>query len=864
MSDDRALLQLVRDFVAQSRALNGQEAHEREPWHTEVTSDAVRHYAYGISDDNPLWIDPTYAESGPFGQLVAPPSFLCSALYPALHGAPVSVPLSNLIVEVGYDWFEPVPVGDRIQATARQVDAIESRDREGRPLALIVSAVKYWNQRGRLVAEATVTVARAPQEGNTLRVERQIYRYRDDELRAIKDAQRHERRSGRRSPVGNQFVAGAPLPELVRGPLTVGDLVCWQAAVGPSYRPGSLGYQDTVRTPHTAVVHPVTGWPVKSSQQHEDFLLTAQRGMPAPFDNGVMCFAWISPLVTNWIGDHGVLRRLSVQLRAPNLYGDTTWYRGRVAGVVEDGSDSEVTVELTGVNQLGGTTTSGEAVVRLPRQRSGGMGRRLDTAAANSSSDDGAPSILDRLDRQVSRAPDAVAVVSGSQQWTYRELFDRADTLAAQLAARGVTRGDGVALCLPRSSVWIPTMIGVLRAGGALLPLDPSYPQARLDAMMQETQPRLVIASPESQRLLGLRDDQVLHLDDATGDAERHELAPLSLDRQDPAYIVFTSGSTGVPHGVSVSHGVLGDYVDVMRRSLEVGPTDVSLHTAAFSFSASMRQVFVPLCAGARLVVATEAQRRDPLALAALMGTRGVTVWDTVPSVWRLVLESWSALIHRGTREAAVRHLRLVALTGEALTWDLPNTWRGQFGDAAKIVNLYSHSETAGTVAMYTVSTPEVMPRGPVPLGQPVDGSRLYVLDDDRTPCRPSTVGHIWIGGDRLADGYLNQPALTRERFVKDPFRKVTGARMFRTGDLGRERDDGAVDFCGRSDRRVNIHGHRIEPEELESTLREHPGVRDVVVTPRANLAGDTCLVAYVVPRYCQVKQNRAARFCLT
>lgn len=851
MTDDLPMLQIVRNFVSQSSALNGQEVREREPWHTEVTADAVRHHAYGISDDNPLWVNSEYAQAGPFGQLVAPPSFLCSVLYPALHGAPVSVPLSSLIVELGYDWFEPVRVGDRIQAAARQVDAIESRDREGRPLALIVSTVKYWNQHGRLVAEAHATVARAAQESDLLLVDREVYRYPAGNLQAIKDAQCREHRSGRSSPTASQLAVGDQLPELVRGPLTIGDLVCWQAAVGPAYRPGSLGYQDTVNSPHTTVVHPVTGWPVKSSQQHEDFLLSTQRGMPVPFDNGVMRLAWVSPLLTNWIGDHGTLLRLSVELRAPNLYGDTTWYRGRIAAVVENGQDSEVTVDLTGENQLGEATMTGQATVRLPGQPSGRTRLRSDTVSLSQdgrSRDDGMTSVLERLDRQVRQTPDAFAVADGTHQWTYRELHDRSDAIAARLMTRGVTRGDAVAICLARSSAWIPAMVGVLKAGGILLPLDPSYPRPRLDAMMMEAQPQLAIASLDSRRLLGLRDDQVLDPVAATGDGEAGEPTTLRTERRDLAYIVFTSGSTGVPRGVTVAHGVLNDYVAVMRQALRVGPADVCLHTAAFSFSASIRQAFVPLCAGATLVVASEAERRDPLALAALMRTHSVTVWDTVPSVWRLVLESWSASASTRDPEIASGHLRLVALTGEALTWDLPNIWRERFGEAATISNLYSHSETAGMVAMFSLSGNESPSHEPVPLGWPVGGSRLYLLDDDRTPCRPGAVGDVWVGGDRLAEGYLHQPTLTRERFVEDPFLETTGARMFRTGDRGRERDDGAIEFCGRADQWVNVRGHRIEPGDVESTLRQHPGVREVVVSPRTDPSGDTRLVGYVVP----------------
>ena len=363
MTKDNSIREVFRDFVAQCQLLNGCEVHERAPWNTVVTPDAIRHYAYGISDDNPLWLDADYARASPQGHLIAPPTFLCSVLYPVLHGAPISVPFSSLIVEISFKWYHPVNAGDTLRATARQLDAIESHDLKGQPLVLILSEVEYWNQYDVLLAKAKATLARALQQGSELRLKREIYRYNDIELRDIGKAQQHEIRSGKHSPALKEIVVGDALPTLVRGPLTIGDMICWQAAIGPSYRAGSLGYQDTLKTPHSTVTNPVTGWPVKYSQQHEDFLLSSQRGMPAPFDNGVMRLAWVSPLLTNWIGDDGSLQQLTVRLNAANLYGDTTWYHGTVANIFTEDGYCRCNIDITGINQLGETTTTGEAVV---------------------------------------------------------------------------------------------------------------------------------------------------------------------------------------------------------------------------------------------------------------------------------------------------------------------------------------------------------------------------------------------------------------------------------------------------------------------------------------------------------------------
>jgi acyl dehydratase len=361
MSDE--VNEAIDEFVRRSRDLTGQEVVERTAWHTEASPDAIRHFAYGTSDGNPLWLDPAYAARTRHGRLVAPPGFLTSVLYPILHGAPMAPPLSSLIGGVEYEWSRPILVGDALRAVATQADLYEKTSGTGRRLIFIISGVTYWNQRDEVVGKATGTMIRATQVGTELLFDRPIYRYSDVELEKIGDAIKAETRTGQEPLHWEDVRVGQEIPPIVRGPLTIGDMVCWQAAIGPSYRAGGLGYLDCLKAPHTAVKNPITGWPVKYSQQHEDFHLAAQRGMPGPFDNGVMRFAWVCPLLTNWMGDHGFLRRLYVQVRTPAIYGDTTWYQGTVA---EKAPGGVVKIRLSGVNQVGITTTTGDAEVVLP------------------------------------------------------------------------------------------------------------------------------------------------------------------------------------------------------------------------------------------------------------------------------------------------------------------------------------------------------------------------------------------------------------------------------------------------------------------------------------------------------------------
>jgi FkbM family methyltransferase len=244
--------------------------------------------------------------------------------------------------------------------------------------------------------------------------------------------------------------------------------------------------------------------------------------------------------------------------------------------------------------------------------------------------------------------------------------------------------------------------------------------------------------------------------------------------------------------------------------------------------------------------VADEPQRLDPSDLFELMRDHDVTIWDTVPSVFRHAVETLSE-ITLARRAATLSHgLRLVVLTGEALNWALPAAWRKSIDHPAELINLYSHSETAGTVSMYPIPSATELGQGEVPLGWPVEGSTLYVLDSKRRLLPEGEAGELWVGGNRLADGYVGRPELTAKRFVTDPFR--AGGHMYRTGDRGRLRADGAVEFVGRIDDRLNVRGHRIEPADVERALREHPAVSQALVSGKVDPRGDTRLVAYVVP----------------
>jgi len=351
-------------WTAVTEQMTGKIVEERKPWISGVTADSISHFAYGTDDDNPLWTDPNYAAATRHAGILAPPAFVFANRYPILHGAPVIAPLASLIGGVEVEWWEHVRVGDTLSSEPRQKEFFEKRNKDGRRLNFVISEITYRNQNSAMVARATGTMIMATQIGLQTMMEHTVPHYTPEDLAELEKTWRSEYRRGQDTLCYEDVEVGDDIPPIVRGPLTIGDMVGWNAAIGPSYKAGRWGYLDLTKAMHTAMVNPVTGFPVKYSQQHEDSNMAAGRGMPAPFDNGVMRFAWVAPLVTNWMGDDAFLKRLKVQVSRPGLYGDLTTYAARV--VDKNETDRSVKLEITGTKQGDLVNTRGEADVVLP------------------------------------------------------------------------------------------------------------------------------------------------------------------------------------------------------------------------------------------------------------------------------------------------------------------------------------------------------------------------------------------------------------------------------------------------------------------------------------------------------------------
>ncbi|MCL7458333.1 amino acid adenylation domain-containing protein [Micromonospora echinofusca] len=434
---------------------------------------------------------------------------------------------------------------------------------------------------------------------------------------------------------------------------------------------------------------------------------------------------------------------------------------------------------------------------------------------------------VDRLVRERAlRTPDAVAVRCGAQQWTYQQLIDRAAVIARRLRVLGVGPEVVVGVGLERSCDLVAALLGVLWAGGAYLPLDPSHPRERLAGIVGRSDARVVITTAEHS------DDvpapEVLLLDDLP-QRETEQEPPASGDGRRLAYVMYTSGSTGTPKGVEITHGNLINVLLDLNDRVGVEPGEVLAAVTPVTFDIAGFELFGPLLAGATVTVLPRADTREGGRLARALAECGATVMQATPTTWRLLLDA-------GWRNPA--GLRML-VGGEAL----PPTLAAEMGSLpGRAWNVYGPTETT----IWSTSWPVPAEGGPVSIGRPLANTQVYVLDADRRPVPVGVPGDLYIGGAGVARGYRGAPELTAQRFLPDPFR--TGGMLYRTGDRARWQRDGTLIFLGRDDNQVKLRGHRIELGEIESALERHPGVRRAVVIVREDRAGDARLVGYVEP----------------
>lgn len=458
------------------------------------------------------------------------------------------------------------------------------------------------------------------------------------------------------------------------------------------------------------------------------------------------------------------------------------------------------------------------------------------------------------FEEQVRSTPDAPAVQCGGEHLTYSELNGRANQLAWRLQELGVGPETPVGIFLTRSVGMVAAVLAVIKAGGAYVPLDPEYPAEHLAFMLDDAKVAVLVTE---KRLLPIPIDnphpgfpKVVCLDAnpevAAADRQRNPVSGATPSNL--AYVIYTSGTTGKPKGVMITHANLRHYVHAMPAALGIRADDCWLHTASFAFSASVRQFAVPLSCGARVVIAATETIRNPQALFEVIRQQAVSIIDIVPSYWRICRQVLAGLPPASRAELLTNRLRLILSASEPLLSEVTREWGSAFRPDVRLINMFGQTETAGIVSVYPVPLPLGDSSTVVPIGRPVANTRAYVLDSSRQPVPIGVWGELYIGGAGVGRGYLNDPELTAEKFVPDPFSRIPGARMYRTGDVTRYRPDGDLEFSGRVDQQLKLRGYRIEPGQIEAVLGQHPGLRESAVMTQEDAHGEKHLVAYVAP----------------
>ncbi|WP_019304711.1 non-ribosomal peptide synthetase, partial [Xanthomonas oryzae] len=456
------------------------------------------------------------------------------------------------------------------------------------------------------------------------------------------------------------------------------------------------------------------------------------------------------------------------------------------------------------------------------------------------------------FERHAAQAATAIAVVDAARSLSYAELDAQANRLARHLIDLGVGPDQRVALCLGRSIELIVAMLAVLKAGGAYVPLDPAYPLQRLGFMLADSAPCALLTDAQGAAQLGAQASMpTILLDQPQPDwAQLPHTAPTvpALRTQHLAYVIYTSGSTGTPKGVAVDHGGLRNYCVAAATRYSLYSGDRVLQCSSPSFDIAVDEIFATLASGATLVL-LPGQRLPAIAeFCRAIDRQRISVLNLPTAYWH----AWMA---EQTDSAAPlpATLRLVVCGGEALDPAHVARWHVLAEERVQLLNAYGPSETVSGVSFGAV-----VPGHALHIGGPIANVRLHVLDGRQQPLPIGVNGELHIAGAQLARGYLGRPDLTAERFVPDPFAPVAGARMYRSGDRVRWREDGTLLFVGRDDHQVKLRGFRIEPGEIEAALRTAPGVQDAAVLVREDRPGERSLVAYVATPSLVVEAVRA------
>jgi len=431
---------------------------------------------------------------------------------------------------------------------------------------------------------------------------------------------------------------------------------------------------------------------------------------------------------------------------------------------------------------------------------------------------------------RAAQLPDEVAVVFENRTLTFKQVNEAANKLARHLLTFNIQTSDIIGLSVDRSPEMLIALLAILKTGAAYVPLDPEYPKDRVEFMMEDSAAKILLTSQKFKGHFVSVAQEVL-IEDAIAkfDSYSSEEPETIVTGDDLAYVLFTSGSTGKPKGVQIKHHNLVNFLLSMQKKPGLKTGDNLLAVTTISFDIAGLEMFLPLLTGAKLIITDAITAKDGRALIDLVTDHQITVMQATPYTWRVMLEAgWETKFP----------LRILC-GGEALPKDLINKLLAR---CSELWNMYGPTETTVWSTVKQITSDE-----DISIGKPVDNTQVYILDEKLNNFTEGTIGEIYIGGDGVAKGYLNRPELTNERFVNDIFSGIPGSKMYRTGDLGKIREDGEIVCLGRIDHQVKVRGYRIELEEIEQNLLKQDNVKQAVVIAREDTPGNPRLVGYVI-----------------
>lgn len=466
--------------------------------------------------------------------------------------------------------------------------------------------------------------------------------------------------------------------------------------------------------------------------------------------------------------------------------------------------------------------------------------------------------IHELFESQVRRIPDALAVCCNNMSLSYRELNERANKLAHYLRSVNVGPDVPVGLLMDPSLDMIVALLGVLKAGGAYVPIDPSYPKDRLTIMLNSVSLPILITRAVLLPCIPRYEGKVICLDREWTAIEQKPSSnpPRIVSARNLAYIIFTSGSTGTPKAAAVYHQGWNNLLNWFTHKFAISNKDRVLIISSFSFDITQRSIAMPLINGGELhLIVTD--YFEPDSIIKTIYDKQITILNSAPSGFYPLIES-----RHSERFEKIKSLRYVFLGGEAISPARLMPWVNSKSCKAAIVNVYGAAECSDVSSFYVLKDFERYLKSSVPIGKPIYNTQIFILDDNHKPVPIGVVGEISISGDGVGKGYVNDPELTSKKFIprisdrSSYYSEIPGSVFYKTGDLGRYLPDGTIEYAGRMDHQVKIRGLRIELGDIETAIRQHPGVKEAVVVEKNRNNGDQRLVAYVIPHEDQSDRN--------